>query len=106
MKKRAIGKELLLGLKDIEAHYSEKITLRTHRVDQRLPKVTGAEVRRIREELRMSQAVFAHLIGTPTKTLQRWERELRHAISSPAGILVRLIQRRPDMVREIEVIYQ
>ena len=61
MTERNIAVEALDGLREICEHREGKRTLRTVRVQSRpLPELTPDAIRRIRESLDVSRAVFAH----------------------------------------------
>ncbi len=50
----------------------------------------GQELRRIRRQLKLTQAQLAEEIGVTATSVARWEREER-AISEPVARLVRLL---------------
>src|SRR6185295_6682027 len=53
------------------------------------PKHYGQQdIRRLRKKLRVSQAVFAHLLNTKITTVQKWER----GVNEPNGPASRLLQ--------------
>ena len=49
---------------------------------------TVRDIRKLRKELRISQAVLAHLLNTKLSTVQKWER----GINVPSGSSSRLLQ--------------
>lgn len=51
------------------------------------PELTPQEVRKIREKTRMSQAVFAKVLGTRATTVQKWEQGQK----KPSGMALRLL---------------
>lgn len=69
-------------------HAKGKITARTHRLKTGTMSMTASEVVTIRNQLNVSQAVFADLLNVPKATAVAWERGLR----SPSGAAVRLLQ--------------
>lgn len=69
-------------------HAKGKITARTHRLKTGTVSMTASEVATIRNQLNVSQAVFADLLNVPKATAVAWERGLR----SPSGAAVRLLQ--------------
>ena len=57
--------------------------------------VIGASgVRTIREQTKLSQSEFAHLIGVSIKTLQNWEQDRRRP-AGPAAALLKIIAHEP-----------
>ena len=83
---------LLGALTDIRDHVrgTRKLTLRTARVD--LPAAAASikprEIASIRQNLNVSQTVFARLLNVPEVTAASWEKGRRH----PSGAAVRLLQ--------------
>jgi putative transcriptional regulator len=84
--------ELIQALTDVRDHVSgrRKTTMRTTKVA--LPKLVKAirpnEVRKIREQLNVSQAIFARLLNVPVVTEASWESGRRN----PSGAAARLLQ--------------
>ena len=52
------------------------------------PNYSGSEVKRIRAATRMSQPVFARLLGVNKSAVAQWERGVRH----PSGPALRLLE--------------
>lgn len=96
MTERNIATEVLDGLREIREHRAGKRTLRTVRVEPRpLPELTPDAIRRIREGLDVSRAVFAHMIRVPVRTVEGWEQG-RTAPSDSAAALILMAQKYPD----------
>jgi putative transcriptional regulator len=57
---------------------------------------TAAYARRIRANVRLTQAEFASRIGVPIETVRNWEQGKR-APRGPARALLRVIERAPDV---------
>jgi len=81
------------------AHAQGKITLRTKQVS--IPKKVTAlrpeEIRKLRERLGTSQAVFARLLNVSTTTEIKWETGRR----KPSGAALRLLDiasKRPEIL--------
>ena len=53
----------------------------------RLPARSGAEVRRVRESLNVSQSIFASYLNVPTRTVISWENGQR----KPSGAALKLL---------------
>lgn len=61
---------------------------------------TAADVRRIREELSLSQAAFASLLQVSPRTVESWE----HGLRRPSQAAARLLQfiEEPGLLRQIQ----
>ncbi|MCH8187289.1 MAG: helix-turn-helix domain-containing protein [Proteobacteria bacterium] len=55
------------------------------------------DVRRIRTELKLSQAAFATYFGVSRRTIQEWEQG-RRVPTGPARVLLTVISREPEAV--------
>ncbi len=96
MTERNIAAEVLDGLREIREHREGKRTLRTVHVESRpLPQLTPDAIRRIRENLDVSRAVFAHLIRVPVRTVEGWEQG-RSSPPDSAAALILMAQKYPD----------
>jgi len=84
--------ELIQALTDVRDHVAgrRKITMRTTKVafPARLERMRPEEVRKIRQEMKVSQAVFARLLNVPVVTEASWEVGRR----KPSGAALRLLQ--------------
>jgi putative transcriptional regulator len=83
IKKRDIGQELLGGIRAIKRGQGK-------RFEVKLP----ADVRAIRERMKLSQSAFAALLGVSLRTLQDWEQGRREP-TGPARSLLRVVERHP-----------
>ena len=73
MTERNIATGVLEGLREISERRAGKRALRTVHIEPRpLPELTPETVRRIRESLDVSRAVFAHIIPVSVRTLEGW----------------------------------
>ena len=68
-------KKIKAGLEDALAHSRGKLELRTHDIE--LPEPPAAykakEIKRIREDHKYSQGIFARVLNVSVKTVQSWE---------------------------------
>jgi putative transcriptional regulator len=88
----------------IKEHHAGKITLRTSTIPKAKPIVmTGAQVRLIRDQLNLSQEVFARYLHTPRRTLEKWEQGLTKP-SGAAAAMLKLVERRPEILAELAAI--
>ena len=96
MTERNIAAEVLKGLREIREYRAGKRTLKTVQVEPRpLPKLTPEAIRRIRESLDVSRAVFAHMIRVPIRTMEGWEQG-RSSPPDSAAALILMTQKYPD----------
>ena len=101
MKKRNIFSELMTGVEEMGLHREGKITLKTHKLKKsQLPRVTGKMIREVREDLHMSQPVFADLLNTNLATLKNWEQG-RAKPNDQAVTLILLIRKFPDTLQRL-----
>jgi putative transcriptional regulator len=59
--------------------------------------VRPAEIKRVRDELEMTQAEFAEAFHLSRRTVEKWERGGSEP-TGPAGVLMRLITRIPRQI--------
>ena len=96
MTERNIAAEVLDGLREIREYRAGKRTLRTIHIEPRpLPELTPDAIRRIRESLDVSRAVFAHMIRVPVRTVEGWEQG-RSSPPDSATALIIMAQKYPD----------
>jgi transcriptional regulator with XRE-family HTH domain len=57
--------------------------------------MTGAELRRIRKQLGLTQVQLAERIGVHSNSLARWERDVVR-ITEPVAHLIRLLGQQPQ----------
>lgn len=99
--KRNIFAELVEGFDALAAEREGKLTLRNHTVKrQPAPQVTAQEVSKLREKLKMSRTLFAHVLRTNERTLENWEQG-RAKPNSQAAALIRLVEKYPDTVERL-----
>lgn len=101
MKKRDLFAEMMQGVEDMAAHRQGKITLRQYAAEEKpAPEVTAQEIIALRQQLRMSQAVFAKRLRTSPDTLRNWEQE-KSKPNTQAALLIKLVKQYPDMVSRL-----
>jgi putative transcriptional regulator len=102
MPKRDIFGELMEGVGAMRAHRQDKITLRTHRVEQApLPKVDGKLIKETRKKLNCSRAIFARRLRINERTLEKWEQG-RAKPNPQAAALVLLVRSYPDTLQRLD----
>ncbi len=102
--KRNLFGELREGLSAMAEARQGKRTLRTHAVEYKpAPKVTPKQLIRVREDLKMSRALFAVYLRTNVRTLENWEQG-RAKPNAQAALLINLVKRFPDTVERLAAI--
>jgi putative transcriptional regulator len=100
-KKRNLFSELREGIEELQAAREGRITLRTVQVKLLPPpELSAAEIIRIRESMRMSQAVFAAALRVEKRSLERWEQG-RSKPGPAASTLILLAARYPDTLTRV-----
>jgi putative transcriptional regulator len=79
--------DLLTSMQQGVEHAAGKITARTIHLKARPAALSSTDIAAIRENLNVSQAVFADLLNVPKATAVSWERGLR----SPSGAALKLL---------------
>jgi putative transcriptional regulator len=99
--KRDVFAELVEGFDALAGERAGKVTLRSHKVEQKkLPSVTAGELVEIREHLHLSRPVFAMYLRTNSRTLENWEQG-RAKPNAQATTLIRLVQKYPETVERL-----
>ena len=94
MTKRDIGQETLDGIREVKAHKSGEMDLRTRTLGEPSPPSV------IRSRLELSQSAFAALMGVSLRTVQDWEQGRRKP-SGPAKALLRIAEQNPEVFTEL-----
>ena len=95
---RSLFDELREGMAALAESRKGKRTLRTHTVPYKpMPKVTPKELRRVRQGLKCSRALFAGYLRTNVRTLENWEQG-RAKPNAQAVLLIHLVKQYPDTV--------
>ena len=102
--KRDLFAELSEGMAALGEARQGKRTLRTHAIEYKpAPKVTPKELIRVREDLKISRALFAVYLRTNVRTLENWEQG-RARPNAQAALLINLVKRYPDTVQRLSTI--
>jgi len=102
--KRDLFAELGEGMRALAEARQGKRTLRTHAAEYKpAPKVTPRELIRVREDLKISRALFAVYLRTNVRTLENWEQG-RAKPNAQAALLINLVKRYPDTVLRLATI--
>ena len=97
-KRTKFGLELEASLKEILAHVKGEKTFPTRRVV--LP--DEVDVRRIREDARMSQSEFARAFCINPRTLQEWEQGRRKPDATSRAYLAVIAKNRRAVLKALE----
>jgi putative transcriptional regulator len=90
--------ELVEAVREAGAyHRGEKLNLRTTVLPASPSQLTPAAVKRLRNALRVSQAVFAHYLNVSIKLVQAWEGGTR-TVDGPALKLIHIAGEHPELV--------
>ena len=89
--------ELLESANEALEHAQGKRDLRTTELPPPPRPMQGVEVRKLRDVLKASQAVFAHYLNVSTKLVQAWEAGRRRP-EGAALTLLRLCERNPGLL--------
>lgn len=99
--KRDLFAELSEGMSALAEARQGKRTLRTHTVEYKpAPRVTPRELVRVRENLKISRALFAAYLRTNVRTLENWEQG-RARPNAQAALLINLVKQYPDTVQRL-----
>ena len=106
------GKLLIQGLKEAIAYERGELTnVRVHRVEvtarkahaEKPPYYAPFMIREIRQNLGVSQAIFAEMMGVSASTVRAWEQGKREP-TGPACRVLQLADTHPDVLKELSPI--
>lgn len=99
--KRKLFDELMDGVDSMQQQRENRITLRSHQVDELPPLSVDADViRDTREQLQVSRAVFARCLRVSVRTLENWEQG-RARPNAQAAALVLMVRKFPDTLEKL-----
>lgn len=104
MSKR-MGEELIEAMQELLDYSEDKIDLRTSRfpVSPVCETISPTEIKAVRENLKMSQSVFAIVIGVSKKTVESWEAG-RYKPDGAARRLITIMQKDPKFPEKYELV--
>ena len=101
MTKRNLFDELMQGVEDLKLERTGKVTLKTAMFeDKPRPVITAKEIVQLRETLHVSRPVFARMIRTSPRTLERWEQN-KGKPDQGSATLLKLIEAHPDTLKKL-----
>jgi len=104
MSKR-MGEELIEAMQELLDYSEGKIDLRTSLfpVSPVCEVISPAEIKAVRENLKMSQSIFALVIGVSKKTVESWEAG-RYKPDGAARRLITIMQKDPEFPTKYELV--
>lgn len=103
-RKRNLFAEISEGMSALSEARQGKRTLRTHMVEFKpAPEITPRQLVRVRQDLKLSRALFAVYLRTNARTLENWEQG-RAKPNAQAALLISLVKRYPDTVERLAAI--
>lgn len=103
-KKRELFDELTEGVDAMRRQREGEATLRTHEVDELPPLSVDSEtIRKTREQLAVSRAVFARRLRVSTRTLENWEQG-RARPNAQAAALILMVRKYPDTFSRLQAL--
>lgn len=98
-KRLSVAEQIRKGLEEGIRHARGEITLRTTVVEvpDEPPEIDAPTLVALREQSRMSQAVFARLLNVSTRTVQSWEQGVRTP-SQASRRLIQVFSQHPESV--------
>ncbi len=100
-KKRKLFNELMEGIVSMRKRREGTVTLRTHDIKKLPPLKVDAEIiRKTRERLQVSRAVFAYCLRVSPRTLENWEQG-RAEPNAQAAALILMVRQYPDTLKRL-----
>ena len=100
MSKKNLFDDLMQGLEEVRAHDQGKITLRSVRLPTKTLTISPDEIVKLREQLGLSQSVFAAFLHTNKRTYQKWEQGISRP-NEQAVTLLKLVNSEPQILSQI-----
>ena len=102
--KRNLFDELMEGVDSMQQQRKDKITLRTHDVDELPPlRIEADMIRATREQLHLSHAVFARCLRVSARILEYWEQG-RALPNAHAAALIMMVRQFPDTLEKLSLL--
>jgi len=100
MSKKSLFDDLMQGLEQARAHDQGKLTLRSFRLPRKTLSMSPDEIIQLREQLGLSQGVFAAFLHTNKRTYQKWEQGTSKP-NEQAVTLLKLVDSEPGILNQI-----
>ncbi len=103
-KRRNLFSELQEGFSALQAEREGKLTLKRVSLEaMAVPEVEPDELRKLREGLNLSRAVFARVIRTNPRTVESWEQG-RSKPNAHAALLIKLVAKFPETLDHLQAV--
>ena len=95
---------IMQGLNEAVAYNQGKIKARTKTISvEPVPEFEATEIKNIRNELGMTQVLFAGFMGVSTKTVEAWEAG-RNMPDGPARRILSMLKTDPSLPQKMNII--
>ena len=95
---------IMQGLNEAVAYNEGKLKARTKTMSvEPVPKFEAAEIKRIRNELGMTQVLFAGFMGVSPKTVEAWESG-RNMPDGPARRILAIVKTDPALPQRLNIV--
>jgi putative transcriptional regulator len=103
-RRRGLFLELQEGFTALKAEREGKLTLKSVQLEtMAVPEVDPADLRKLREDLNLSRAVFARVIRTNPRTVESWEQG-RSKPNPHAALLIKLVEKFPETLEHLRAV--
>jgi putative transcriptional regulator len=103
-KRRSVLGEVQEGFSALQAEREGKLTLKRVQLDAlEVPEIGPDELRKLREDLNLSRAVFARAIRTNPRTVESWEQG-RSKPNTHAVLLIKLVGKFPETLDHLRAV--
>lgn len=95
---------IMQGLEEAIEYNEKKIKARTNTISiEPVPDFEAAEIKRIRNDLGMTQLLFAGFMGVSTKTVEAWESG-RNRPEGPARRILSMLKADPGLPQKLNIV--
>lgn len=95
---------IMQGLEEAIAYNEGKLKVRTNTVEiSPVPEFNAGEIKTIRNELGMTQVLFAGFMGVSTKTVEAWEAG-RNMPDGPARRILSMLKTDPQLPQKFHIV--
>ncbi|MCI5911590.1 MAG: helix-turn-helix domain-containing protein [Oscillospiraceae bacterium] len=99
-----VFESIMTGLNEAVEYEKGNLTAKKTTITvEPLPEISAEDIKNIRNEIGLTQSMFAAVIGVSVKTVEAWEAGTNRPIG-PARRMISLIQFNPDILKVCHVI--
>jgi putative transcriptional regulator len=99
--KAILFKEHSESFQPVSTEHQGKLTLKKHNIQKfAAPELKKGELAKIRQQLNVSQAVFAFYLRINKRTLENWEQG-RAKPNAQAAVLIKMVEKYPDTIERL-----